>query len=157
VVPSVLEYFAVPEPKTLDGASMLGAFRDPAVRPNEAVFVEFGRYETDHDGFGGFEPIRCIFDGRYKLTINLLTSDELYDVQADPYEMTNRIASPTHTAVRNQLHDKLLDWMNNTRDPFRGYHWHRRPWRPDVPLPTWHYTGLTRPARSRRASGLAGL
>jgi hypothetical protein len=22
---------------------------------------------------------------------------------------------------RNQLHDNLLDWMNTSRDPFRGY------------------------------------
>jgi hypothetical protein len=30
--------------------------------------------------------------------------------------------------------------MNRTRDPFRGYHWHARPWRKDVPRLTWHYT-----------------
>ena len=76
--------------------------------------------------------------------INLLCTDELYDLQADPYEMKNLIASDTHVKIRNGLHDKLLDWMNRTRDPFRGYYWERRPWRADARPATWAYTGMTR-------------
>ncbi|MCG3177926.1 MAG: Choline-sulfatase [Phycisphaerae bacterium] len=146
VVPTILEYFGVADPGTLDGRSMLGSLPDPASRPNDAVFMEWGRLEVDHDGFGGFEPIRCIFDGRYKLVVNLLTSDELYDVQADPYEMTNLIGSADHAAIRDGLHDRLLAWMNDTRDAFRGYHWHTRPWRTDAPgiTGTWHYTNGNR-------------
>ncbi len=123
---------------------MLNTVRDPSVRPNDQVFLEFGRYEVEQDGFGGFEPIRCVFDGRYKLTINLLTSDELYDVQADPYEMKNLIEDAEHAKARDSLHDRLIAWMNETRDPFRGLYWHRRPWRKDAPAPTWHYTGVYR-------------
>ncbi len=144
VVPTVLEFFGVPDPGTLEGKSMLATFRDPTIRPNDVVFCEWGRLETDHDGFGGFEPIRCVFDGRYKLVINLLTSDELYDLQADPYEMTNLIASTAHAAIRDGLHDRLLTWMNETRDCLRGYHWHYRPWRTGLPAKTWHYTGGNR-------------
>ncbi len=123
---------------------MLEAFENPAARPNQAVFMEFGRYEVDHDGFGGFQPVRAAFDGRHKLVVNLLTSDELYDLQADPHEMANLIDSPAHAAIRNALHDRLLDWMNRTRDPFRGYHWERRPWRADARPATWRYTAMTR-------------
>jgi uncharacterized sulfatase len=144
IVPTILEAFGLPHPKALEGQSMLPTFRNPGQRPHEAVFMEFGRYEVDHDGFGGFQPIRAACDGRYKLVINLLTSDELYDLQADPQEMDNLIASASHAAARDGLHDKLLDWMNKTRDPFRGYYWQRRPWRPDAPAPTWGYTGMTR-------------
>lgn len=35
--------------------------------------------------------MRCIFDGRYKLVINLLDTDEMYDLQEDPDEMVNLI------------------------------------------------------------------
>lgn len=144
VVPTILEAFAIPTPKALAGKSMLPTFCSPQVKPNEAVFIEFGRYEAPHDGFGGFQPIRCAFDGRYKLAINLLTSDELYDLQADPQEMNNLIDSPAHTAARDALHDRLLDWMNRTVDPFRGYYWERRPWRKNARPATWDYTGMTR-------------
>ncbi len=144
IVPTLLEFFDAPRSKVLEGASLLPCLREPKRRVNDEVFIEFSRYETDHDGFGGFQPIRCAFDGRYKLVINLLTSDELYDLQSDPHELTNLIASPEHAAVRDGLHDRLIDWMNRTRDPFRGYYWLNRPWRADAPEPTWDFTRMTR-------------
>jgi uncharacterized sulfatase len=139
-----MDALGLPQPKSLEGRSMLRTFRSPDVKAGDAVFMEFGRYETDHDGFGGFQPIRAVCDGRHKLVINLLTSDELYDLQSDPQEMTNLIASPEYATVRNALHDRILEWMNQTRDPFRGYHWERRPWRTDARPATWDYTLMTR-------------
>ena len=144
LAPTIMEAAGLPIPKPLEGRSLLPAIRDPSARINDAVFIEFGRYEVDHDGFGGFQPIRCVFDGRYKLAINLLATDELYDLENDPGEMTNLIHSDTHAAMRDALHDKLLDWMNRTRDPFRGYYWERRPWRANARPATWDYTLMTR-------------
>ena len=46
--------------------------------------------------------------------------------------------------ARDLLHDRTLGWMNETRDPFRGYWWERRPWRADARPATWGYTGMTR-------------
>jgi uncharacterized sulfatase len=144
VVPTVLDALDVPVPKLLDGRSMAPVLADTAHRVNDEVFIEFGRYEIDHDGFGGFQPLRCVFDGQYKLAVNLLSSDELYDLQRDPHELVNLIDSPDHAEIRNRLHDRLIDWMNETRDPFRGYYWHARPWRVDAPAATWAHTGMTR-------------
>jgi len=144
VVPTLLDYFGQAPLSMLEGSSLLPCLRDPDVRVNDAVFIEFGRYETDHDGFGGLQLMRAVCDGRFKLVINLLTSDELYDLDRDPEEMTNLIADPDSAAVRDRLHDKLLDWMNRTRDPFRGYYWERRPWRTDTHPATWACSGMTR-------------
>ena len=80
--------------------------------------------------------------------INLLAIDELYDLESDPGEMSNQIAAPHLNATRNALHDRLLDWMNRTRDPFRGYYWERRPWRADARPASWPYTGYTRQSRA---------
>jgi uncharacterized sulfatase len=99
---------------------------------------------VDHDGFGGFQPVRCVTDGRYKLVVSLLTSDELYDLDADPEEMHNLITSPAHAAARDRLHDELLAWMYESRDAFRGYYWARRPWRADAPSPDWEDRQMTR-------------
>ncbi len=141
---SVLDAFGLPQPPMLEGVSQLPTFAEPTATQRDACFIEFGRYETDHDGFGGFQPLRSICDGRYKLTVNLLTSDELYDLETDPCEVTNLINSPDHAQARDALHDRLLNWMNETRDPFRGYYWERRPWRQDAARATWRYTGMTR-------------
>lgn len=147
LTPTLLDYFGLAVPATIEGESLLPTFRDPAARPRDAVFIEYGRYGVLQDSQGGFQLIRCIFDGRFKLAVNLLTSDELYDLQDDPHELTNLIESPSHIEERNRLHDRLLQWMNDTRDPFRGYYWERRPWRTDARPATWPYAGLSRSPR----------
>lgn len=144
VVPTLLAAAGAAVPPCLEGKSMVPTFADPTARPNDCVFMEFNRYEVDHDCFGGFQPVRCAFDGRYKFVLNLLCEDELYDLETDPYELANLLDSPDHAAIRDRLHDRLLQWMNETRDPFRGYYWERRPWRTDARPATWGYTGMTR-------------
>lgn len=144
LMPMVMEYMGLPVPKLMEGKSLLPALKDTSVKVNDYVFTEFGRYEIDHDGFGGLQLMRGVTDGRYKLVVNLLSSDELYDMLSDPYEMKNLINSPAHEKERNRLHDALLNWMNDTRDPFRGYYWERRPWRKDAREATWNYTRYTR-------------
>lgn len=143
IVPTVLDIFDVELPKLLEGTSLLPRLTDD-VKTNEYAFMEFTRYEVDHDGFGGFQPIRAVTDGRYKLSINLMTSDELYDTKTDKGEMNNLLLDPEFKAIRNKLHDAILNWMNETRDPYRGYYWERRPWRDDAVEATWAYTGMTR-------------
>ena len=73
--------------------------RDPQTSAREAALVSFHRFAINHDSFGEFYPIRCWTDGRHKLAINLLESDEFYDLARDPYEMDNRILDPTCVPV----------------------------------------------------------
>jgi uncharacterized sulfatase len=144
VVPTVLDVFGLETPKIIEGKSMRNTLRTPDRPTHDIIFMEFNRFEVDHDGFGGFQPIRACFDGRLKLSVNLMVSDELYDLENDPQEMNNLIDAPAYVKDRNRLHDALLAWMNETRDPFRGYYWENRPWRKDARTPTWEYTGMTR-------------
>lgn len=145
IAPMILEYMGIPIPKCLEGKSLLQEVYHPEIRTNEYVVTEFTRYEIDHDGFGGLQMMRAIFDGRYKLAVHLLDPiDEFYDQKEDPYEMKNLIWEESCEEEKVRLHKLLLDWMNNTRDPFRGYQWEYRPWRKGLPGPTWGYTGYTR-------------
>lgn len=142
---TLMDFFGFEVPKTLEGGSMMATLRNPLdpTAGRKEVFIEWGRYEVDHDGFGGYQPIRCISDGRYKLSVNLMTTDELYDLKTDPSEMNNLIESQEHAAIRNDLHNRLLNWMNVSRDPFRGYYWGHRAWRPEFPV-KWENAGYTR-------------
>jgi uncharacterized sulfatase len=144
LTPTLLEAAGLPQPQWRDGESLLPVLQDPTILQSQPIFMEFGRYEVDHDSFCGFQPVRAAFDGRYKLVVNLLTSDELYDLENDPDEMVNLVESRSAAPERDRLHDALIEWMNRTRDPLRGYYWERRPWRTDAPPASFHHTGKTR-------------
>ena len=144
LAPTIFDMFGVPIPKMFEGRSIFEEVKNPEVRCNDYVFMEFGRYEVDHDGFGGYQPLRGAFDGRYKMVINLMTSDELYDLQEDPQEMKNLINEPGYDEIRKRLHEAILDNMYETRDPFRGYYWEDRPWNRITEYKTWDSRLMTR-------------
>ncbi len=143
IVPTIMDYMGLNVPVLLEGKSMLGQIKDVDEKVNDYVFTEFTRYEVDHDGFGGLQMMRAIISERYKLVVNLLDTDELYDMEVDPYEVCNLIDDEAYSEIRNQLHDELLEQMNRTRDLYRGYQWAVRPWRKDK-SPTWANDGYTR-------------
>lgn len=129
LLPTFLEAAGLPVPPALPGRSLLPRLRTGRDEgPERAAFMEFNRFEKDID-FTGFQPIRCWMSGDYKLVVNLLEDDELYDLREDPAEMKNLIGSPSHAEIRDRLLDELLAYMNRALDPFRGYQWERRPWR----------------------------
>jgi uncharacterized sulfatase len=144
ITPTILDFFGSEIPPIISGKSLLSAIKDPEVKPNKEIFMEFGRFEIDHDGYTGFQPIRGCFNGRHKLIINLMDTDELYDLREDPGEIKNIIDQKDTAEIRNKLHDRILAWMNETRDPFRGYSWAIRPWRKDVKPPSFEVDGYTR-------------
>jgi len=100
-------------------------------------FLEFDRFEISNDSLGGFFPIRTIRKGNMKLVINLLDMDELYDMHADPGELDNVINDPAFETIRDSLHDELLQWMYERRDPFRSPQWERRSWRESRQFGWW--------------------
>lgn len=143
LVPTILDYFGLPIPKLLEGKSMLRQIYDAKEAVNQAVFTEFTRYEIDHDGFGGLQPMRAVVSERYKLVVNLLDKDEFYDLEKDPEELVNRIDDPSCLDVIRKYHELLIRHMNDTRDPYRGYQWSMRTWNKDF-VPSWENEGFTR-------------
>lgn len=143
MVPTILDYMGIPLPVLLEGKSILPQIMDTSQRMNDVVYTEFTRFEVDHDGFGGLQMMRAAISEKYKLVIHLLDTDEFYDLEHDPYEINNLIDSVEYEAVRNELHDRLLEHMNDTRDLYRGYQWAVRPWRKDKTM-SWDNDGFTR-------------
>ncbi|ONI38481.1 sulfatase [Candidatus Epulonipiscium fishelsonii] len=143
VTPTILDYMNVEIPPIIEGKSIMAQIKDGVTKINNEVYSEFTRYELIQDGNGGFQPMRCVFDGRYKLVINLLHTDEFYDLERDPDEVYNAINDPEYKEIREALHEKLIQEMDRTRDVYRGYQWAMRPWRDDK-TPSFRNAGYVR-------------
>ena len=129
ILPSLMELCGMAAPPIMDGHSFAGLLRGGKDLPHPArAFVEFNRFQLERDDFGAFYPIRCIVSGHHKLVINLFDKDELYDLEQVPFEQVNLIGDPGYAAVREQMHQELLEWMYVRRDAFRSPQWERRPW-----------------------------
>ncbi len=134
LAPTVCELLGLDQHAQFQGRSLLPQLAQPAGEGDDAVFLEYGRFGLNHDNHWGFVPIRAIRTKRYKLVLNLCDLDELYDLSEDPDEIHNRIDDASLAEVRNQLHDRLLQWMDDRVDPLRGQGWYARPWRPNLRL-----------------------
>jgi arylsulfatase A-like enzyme len=132
-LPTLLELSGTSLPPALEGQSLAPILHGEPADDERAVFVEYHRFAAQGEANGGFNPMRAIVTRHHKLAVNLLDSDELYDLTADPTECRNLIDEPSLGALRDDLHDRLIDWQHAVRDPFRGPAWERRPWRQRPP------------------------
>ena len=144
LVPTILDYYNLYTPPVLAGKSMREIIEKPKENIlRDTVFCEFHRYEIDHDGFGGIQFMRSAISDNRKLAIHLLDpTDELYDTEKDQYEMVNEIENEEYSEDRSYLHEQILNMMNDTRDPYRGYQWRCRYWNNEKP--SWDCDGYTR-------------
>ena len=63
-------------------------------------------------------PIRMIRTRKFKLNRYIGYSDELYDLVNDPDELINLAADPEYTRIREELAQKLDEWIKKNDDPF---------------------------------------
>jgi len=128
ILPTMLELAGFPVPPILEGASLKQNLLKGQDTAEKNAVIEWNRADLDSHGNGGFFPVRCLRQQTYKLVINLYDIDEFYNLSDDPHEMNNRIDDVTFARERDEMHDQLIAWMNDTRDPFRGVGWTNRPW-----------------------------
>jgi uncharacterized sulfatase len=136
VLPTVVDAADGDPPADCHGGSFLDVARDPSREHREVALLEHNGYGQGRADGDGFYPVRGLVsaDG-YKLCLNLLETDELYDLGDDPGEVHNRIGREAVADRRDDLHDRLLAEMAATDDAFHGQAWADRAWR-DAAAPT---------------------
>jgi len=60
--------------------------------------------------------------GRFKYGWNCSSYDDLYDLEADPWEMENLIDDPAHSETIAEMRGLLETFMEETEHPSLGYY-----------------------------------
>jgi arylsulfatase A-like enzyme len=116
VLPTLLEAADIPLPPKLDGRSLWPLLRGETVSDwPESVFSQF----HGHGPARGLYDVRMLRTERYKFVYYPHDSDELYDEQEDPWELTNLAEALAWQDLREQLQEEMLVWMQRADDPLR--------------------------------------
>ncbi|MGK2850858.1 MAG: sulfatase-like hydrolase/transferase [Candidatus Limnocylindrales bacterium] len=111
--PTILDLAGVPVPGGLHGRSLVPILADPG-RVDSGREAVFGEY---HGEEWGLYSQRMVRTENAKYVYSPHGSDELYDLEQDPYERENRIEDETLRLLAEALRRRLADWMVATDDP----------------------------------------
>lgn len=112
VMPTILELAGLPVPPHPHVGSFVRALTNPSSIPmSNAAFAEY------HGDEWGLYSMRTIRTDTAKYVYSPHGTDELYDLEADPHEMNNRIDDGASGPQLAGLRTRLLEWMVRTNDP----------------------------------------
>ncbi len=74
----------------------------------------FAQYQGTHQGLFSQRMVR---NERWKYVYNPVSIDELYDLEGDPGEITNRVDDPSVAECLASLRARLGEWMCDIKDP----------------------------------------
>ncbi len=117
--PTLLDAAGIPVPPEMEGRSVLRKVRDRSSDWPQDVFVQISESQTG----------RCVRTARWKYSARseerdgatgelvsresaeVYADDCLYDLRADPWELTNLIGMPTYGAVVAEMRERLVARM----------------------------------------------
>jgi arylsulfatase A-like enzyme len=127
ILPSLLSLTGVSIPDTIEGEDVSHLFRGDDDAPDRApLIMSVAPFGTDD-----FKPYRGVRTARYTYVRDTDGPWLLYDNQADPYQMSNLVASPEHAGLRDELDAKLAAQLKRNGDAFPTA---------DEALAKWGYT-----------------
>jgi N-acetylglucosamine-6-sulfatase len=112
VAPTILEVAGIQKPEQMPGNSILPLLNGKEVVWRDKIFYEY-YWEYDYPQTPTMHGVRT---NRYKLIRyhGIWDTNELYDLQEDPDEMNNLIASPEHQALIEELTGEIYTWLETT-------------------------------------------
>ncbi len=96
IYPTLCELAGLPIPGQCDGSSLVPQLRDPSA-PREQLSL------TSFQFWNEKTPSHGVSDARYRYIRYGNGFEELYDLETDPHEFTNRIDDPALGEIRNRL------------------------------------------------------
>lgn len=120
IPPTLLDAAGLPVPETMQGRSILPALRGGATDGFDDVFVQISESQvgrairTRRWKYSIAAPGK---DGRKESGSDQYEEEFLYDLVADPYELTNLIGYESHEETANILRKKLIKRMVEVGEP----------------------------------------
>jgi N-acetylglucosamine-6-sulfatase len=115
--PTFLELAGAPLPAGLHGRSLVPVFRDSRALWRDAFLIEhYSETVFPRTRQMGYRALRTEA-WKYIHYVDLPGTDELYDLNRDPYEMRNLIAAPGAAAELKRLRDQLAAELRATGGP----------------------------------------
>jgi arylsulfatase A-like enzyme len=111
---TILELAGAATTPANDSTSIVDLVQGAEVKWREYMICEFHGHHFPY-------PQRMIRDHRYKLVVNPESVNELYDLEKDPFELTNAFADLSYLGIRKMLLEQLYQALMARGDKF--YHW----------------------------------
>lgn len=140
LVPTLLEAMDQSIPQHLQGFSWLPFLQGKKALSEQNVFVQWNGYDGPRGNFKGFhildywkgmasenkiidalgDPVRTIItpDG-WKYNFSPRGWNELYNLNIDPYEITNLVEETKYTGLIKELRTKIFQWQERTSDTLK--------------------------------------
>lgn len=112
VAPTILAAAGLQTPSHFQGQSILPLLQEGSAVWRDKIFYEY-YWEFDFPQTPTMHGVRT---DRYKLIRyhGIWDTNEFYDLQEDPHEMNNLIASPEHQPMIEALSASIYDWLEET-------------------------------------------
>jgi len=108
IFPTLCDLCSLPVPSSVEGASLVGALHDDDEKVRDTIFAAYlGMHRMVKDR--RHKLIEYVVDGAHAQT-------QLFDLQADPWELTNLADSPAHWDILTRLRVTLTIWRDNWDD-----------------------------------------
>ena len=111
IAPTILDAAGLRFERPVDGESLLPVTTARPVTGRESLLVE-----TYGHGFGTIELGRAVIKDQYKLIAYQNHDAELYNLEADPYELVNLYRHPLYEETVVDLEAELQEWLSKTGD-----------------------------------------
>ena len=110
--PTVMQAMGLKAPEYMHGESILPVLEGKEIAWRDRIFYE---YYWEYD-FPHTPTMHGVRTDRYKYIRyhGIWDTNEFYDLQEDPHEMNNLIASPKHQEMIKQMAGEIYDWLEES-------------------------------------------
>lgn len=130
ILPTLLELAGIEIPEVIDGNSYADYMNGKEKETTDKIFFQFDRGVLNDNGPDRY--YRAVRTKRYTYVAAMSpyydqfvgkNKEVLYDNEKDPYQLHPIFLGEKYDAIMNELRTAVMDWCEQTHDPFFSKYW----------------------------------